>query len=46
LVELKESGQNILIAQIFRPVVGREHGVVEFAMSVLKPRGIFVVQVG
>jgi len=34
-VELKEPGQNILIAQIFRPSVGGEYGIVSF-------RGIFV----
>ena len=44
-VELKESGKNILIAQIFRPAVGGEHGVVEFAVGVLQSGGIIVVQV-
>jgi hypothetical protein len=45
-VELKEPGQDILIAQVFRPAVGGEHGVVQFPVSVLQPGGIFVVQDG
>ena len=44
-VEMKELGQNILIAQIFRPAVGGEYGDVQFPVSVLQPRGVLVVQV-
>ena len=40
-VELKESGQNILSARIFRPAVGGEDGVVQFPVGVLQPGGTY-----
>ena len=49
-VELEEAGQDVLIGDVFfrnyGPAVGGEDGLVEFAVGVLEPGGIFVVEVG
>ena len=46
MVELEQAGEDFLIADIGRPTVGGKDGPVEFAVSVLQPRGTFVVEIG
>lgn len=49
-VELEEAGEDVLIGDFFirnyGPAVGGEDGVVERAVSVLEPGGVFVIEVG
>ena len=43
---MEKAGEDVLIGGVGRPSVGGEDGAVEFAVRVLEPSGIFVIEVG
>ena len=45
-VQRQQPREDFIIAQVDRPAVGGEHGLVQFAMRVVQPRGPLVVEVG
>jgi hypothetical protein len=44
-VQLDQSCEDVLVARIFRPPIGREHCLVQHSVSILQPGGVLIVQV-